>query len=174
MEPGTQLQVLSQPLENLLFMQGVFQSSFAVRPLSIAAGASRAEEGSGSERSSGRQDGKSALAAQGEADDAIMDQIPQRPMGVVEGTSYTVVIIAAIAMAGNGSLAPYYSCSSCYRNRQPMQCMSGFSNCSVVHSVTGLEPTALNLCTRCCSAHLSVIPHRLFSIHATASLTQHH
>ncbi|KAK9905748.1 hypothetical protein WJX75_005641 [Coccomyxa subellipsoidea] len=77
---------------------GVFQSSFAVRPLSAAASSS--EEGRGNKSSSTGKDGKTALTAQEEADDAITDQIPQRPMGVVEGTSYTVIIVAAIAMAG--------------------------------------------------------------------------
>lgn len=109
-------------------MQGVFQSSFAVRPLSVAAGASRAEEGPGSKRSSGGQDGKSALTAQEEADDAITDQIPQRPMGVVEGTSYTVIIIAAIAMAGNWSFAACYSCSSCTQKKRPMRAQNASLN----------------------------------------------
>ena len=87
----------------VLCVQGVFQSSFAVRPLSVAAGASSAAEGAGNKSSGTGKDGKSALAAQEQSDDAITDQIPQRPMGVVEGTSYTVVIIAAIAMAGTWS-----------------------------------------------------------------------
>jgi import inner membrane translocase subunit TIM21 len=33
---------------------------------------------------------------------AITDQIPQRPVTVVEGTSYMVVIIAAFTVRGTG------------------------------------------------------------------------
>lgn len=35
--------------------------------------------------------------------DSITDKIPQRPVGVVEGTSYTVIILAAFGVRG-GSL----------------------------------------------------------------------
>lgn len=31
---------------------------------------------------------------------AITDQIPQRPVGVVEGTSYSVMILAALGVCG--------------------------------------------------------------------------
>ena len=34
-------------------------------------------------------------------EDAITDQIPLRPMGKVEGASYTVVIALALGLAGN-------------------------------------------------------------------------
>lgn len=92
----------------------------------MAAGASRAEEGPGSKRSSEARDGKSALTAQEDSDDAITDQIPQRPMGVVEGTSYTVIIIAAIAMAGNGSFSSSYSFRSCPQYGRPMHVQNAY------------------------------------------------
>lgn len=37
---------------------------------------------------------------QRQEEDAITDQIPLRPMGTVEATSYSVVIIAALGLAG--------------------------------------------------------------------------
>jgi len=41
-----------------------------------------------------------ALAAVGRGGSEITDQIPVRPVGVVEGASYTVVIVAGVACAG--------------------------------------------------------------------------
>jgi import inner membrane translocase subunit TIM21 len=35
---------------------------------------------------------------------AITDKIPQKPVGVVEGTSYTIIILAAFAVRGPGWL----------------------------------------------------------------------
>ncbi len=43
---------------------------------------------------------QTALAREQEEFNAITDQIPQRPVGVVEGTSYTIVILAGLAFAG--------------------------------------------------------------------------
>lgn len=37
---------------------------------------------------------------QEEAFDTLTDKIPEKPVGVVEGTSYTVVILAGLALAG--------------------------------------------------------------------------
>lgn len=91
----------------------MFQGSFAVRPLSsAAAGASaKAEEGKGG----GGKDAKGALAVEQEEYDAITDQIPQRPMGVVEGTSYTLLIAAGIAIAGGCALPRRRSACPCIR-----------------------------------------------------------
>ena len=85
-------------------LQAVFQGSFAVRPLSgAAAGASSKPEEGGKGGRGGKEGGKGALAVEQEGFDAITDQIPQRPMGVVEGTSYTLLIAAGIAIAGGGA-----------------------------------------------------------------------
>ena len=80
-------------------LQAVFQGSFAVRPLS---GAASAQEQAGQKAQQQPRDAgsKGALAAQQEEFDAITDQIPQRPVGIVEGTSYTLLIAAGIALAG--------------------------------------------------------------------------
>jgi import inner membrane translocase subunit TIM21 len=87
-------------LYHWLAPQAVFQGSFAVRPLSgAAAGAASAQEQGGQKQQQPR-DSKGALAAQQEEFDAITDQIPQRPVGIVEGTSYTLLIAAGIALAG--------------------------------------------------------------------------
>jgi len=40
------------------------------------------------------------LMEQEEAFDTLTDKIPEKPVGVVEGTSYTVVILAGLALAG--------------------------------------------------------------------------
>jgi len=95
---------IPKTLATLHVLQCVFHSSFAVRPFAAAAAASTSESASSKKDSGGGKDAKKSLAAQEEAEDAITDQIPQRPMGVVEGTSYTVIIIAAIAMAGTAIL----------------------------------------------------------------------
>ena len=88
-------------------LQGPFQAAFAVRPLTAAATPDpRAGNGSKQQQQAASKDGKDALTVDQEEFDAITSQIPQRPMGVVEGTSYTVIIIAGIAMAG-----VYLSCS---------------------------------------------------------------
>lgn len=75
-----------------------------MRPLSAAA---TPDPKAGNSSKQGQQgassEGKNALTMEEAEFDAITDQIPQRPMGVVEGTSYTVVIIAGVAMAGRSS-----------------------------------------------------------------------
>jgi hypothetical protein len=82
-------------------LQGPFQAAFAARPLTAAATPDpKAGSSSKQQQQGSSKDGKDALTVDQEEFDAITDQIPQRPMGVVEGTSYTVVIIAGIAMAG--------------------------------------------------------------------------
>lgn len=86
-------------------LQHPFQAAFAVRPLTAAATPdSKAGSGSKQQQGGAEREGKNALTVDEEEINAITDQIPQRPMGVVEGTSYTVVIIAGIAMAGPQSL----------------------------------------------------------------------
>lgn len=85
----------------LLYLQAVMGATFAVRPLFVSVAQQqnqqdREEEGSG--RKEERR--KDSLAVTDEDINAITDQIPQRPMGVVEGTSYTVIIFAALAFAG--------------------------------------------------------------------------
>ena len=86
----------------MLLAQGALRGTFVVRPLSAAAAES-------SQQQQARADGKQARARDAEKDalavdeaqfDAITDQIPQRPMGVVEGTSYTLLILAGVAVAG--------------------------------------------------------------------------
>ena len=47
-----------------------------------------------------REQRQTALTREEEEFNAITDQIPQRPVGVVEGTSYTIVILAGLAFAG--------------------------------------------------------------------------
>lgn len=72
-----------------------------MRPLSgAAAGAASAQEQAGQKQPRDGGGSKGALAAQEEEFDAITDQIPQRPVGIVEGTSYTLLIAAGIALAG--------------------------------------------------------------------------
>lgn len=86
----------------MLPVQGALRGTFVVRPLSAAAAES-------SQQQQPRADGKQARARAADKDalavdeaqfDAITDQIPQRPMGVVEGTSYTLLILAGVAVAG--------------------------------------------------------------------------
>ena len=69
----------------------------------------RVSKPEGGKGAGGGKDAKGALAVEQEEFDAITDQIPQRPMGVVEGTSYTLLIAAGIAIAGLHLLAihPY-------------------------------------------------------------------
>lgn len=97
-------------------MQHPFQAAFAVRPLTAAATPdSKAGSGSKQQQGGAAKDGKNALTVDEEEINAITDQIPQRPMGVVEGTSYTVIIIAGIAMAGlhpRSRLRTYAQCQS--------------------------------------------------------------
>ena len=97
------------PLLILLYMsrdmsrdlQGPLRASFALRPLTAASTPdSKARNGSNQGRNGAAKEGKDALTLEEEEINAITDQIPQRPMGVVEGTSYTLVIIAGIALAG--------------------------------------------------------------------------
>ena len=84
-----------------MLLQPQLQPAFAVRPLTAAATPnSKAESGSKQQQGGAEKTGKNALTVDEEEVNAITDQIPQRPMGVVEGTSYTVIIIAGIAMAG--------------------------------------------------------------------------
>ena len=78
-----------------LLAQG-WHGSFAVRPISSSAAAAQQQRQQEQQRKSDvrlRQDSE---------DDAITDQIPLRPMGTVEATSYSVVIIAALGLAGAG------------------------------------------------------------------------
>ena len=82
-------------------MQGPLWASFALRPLTAASTPdSKARKGSNQGQDGAAKEGKDALTLEEEEMNAITDQIPQRPMGVVEGTSYTLVIIAGIALAG--------------------------------------------------------------------------
>ena len=82
-------------------LQGPLRASFALRPLTAASTPdSKARKGSNQGQNGMAKDGKDALTLEEEEINAITDQIPQRPMGVVEGTSYTLVIIAGIALAG--------------------------------------------------------------------------
>ena len=82
-------------------LQGPLRASFALRPLTAASTPdSKARKGSNQGQTGTAKDGKDALTLEEEEINAITDQIPQRPMGVVEGTSYTLVIIAGIALAG--------------------------------------------------------------------------
>lgn len=85
-------------------MQVALGTTFALRPLSTstAAGQQMHQQEEGSGRKEERR--KDSLAVTEEDIGAITDQIPQRPMGVVEGTSYTVVIVAALAFAGTDFL----------------------------------------------------------------------
>ena len=78
--------------------QEVFQGSFAVRPLSAASAGEQAKRDNERRRSGGQSE--EVMTVEDERFSAITDQIPQRPMGVVEGTSYTVIILAGIAVAG--------------------------------------------------------------------------
>eukprot|EP00884_Botryococcus_braunii_P008078 jgi/Botrbrau1/17271/Bobra.0015s0029.1 len=73
-------------------------ATFAVRPLFVSVARLQQQEEEGSGRKEERR--KDSLTVTEEDINAITDQIPQRPMGVVEGTSYTVVIVAALAFAG--------------------------------------------------------------------------
>lgn len=80
-------------------LQGALRSTFAVRPLSAAAAEPQPQRADGKQAGArGRE--KDALAVDEAQFDAITDQIPQRPMGVVEGTSYTLLILAGVAVAG--------------------------------------------------------------------------
>ena len=86
----------------MLPVQGALRGTFVVRPLSAAAAESSQQH---QQRADGKQAGarraeKDALALDEAQFDAITDQIPQRPMGVVEGTSYTLLILAGVAVAG--------------------------------------------------------------------------
>ena len=71
-----------------------------MRPFSASAVSLDAGRAASGAEQAGRRAKPDALAVEQEQFDAITDQIPQRPMGVVEGTSYTFVIIAGLAFAG--------------------------------------------------------------------------
>ena len=75
-----------------LLAQG-WHASFAVRPISSSAAAAQQQQQEQQRKADVR-------LRQGSEDDAITDQIPLRPMGTVEATSYSVVIIAALGLAG--------------------------------------------------------------------------
>jgi hypothetical protein len=99
-EPGSirgfeALSLLQYRLE--LLSQSLLQGSLAVRPFSAAAPHPESAKPSGS----GRIRRNGGLVEEKQAND-ITDQIPHivRPMGVVEGTSYTVLIVAGLAFAG--------------------------------------------------------------------------
>lgn len=81
----------------ILYDYGLVQArcrqTFAIRPLSGQAGTGRAFAGSAREQSKAER----AVVSKKDTFDEITDKhIPQRPMGVVEGTSYSLVILAAI------------------------------------------------------------------------------
>ena len=67
---------------------GTCSRGFAAQPCIVAASGQQ------------KQQPQTALAREQEEYDVITDQIPQRPVGVVEGTSYTIVILAGLAFAG--------------------------------------------------------------------------
>ena len=46
------------------------------------------------------KDAKAGLQVQQEEFDAVTDQIPLRPVGAVEATSYTFLILAGLGLAG--------------------------------------------------------------------------
>ncbi len=85
--------------------QGAVRGSFVGRPLSAAAAEPAQPGARGKPAAGARRAEKGALAVDEAQFDAITDQIPQRPMGVVEGTSYTLLILAGVAVAG-ARLAP--------------------------------------------------------------------
>ena len=85
----------------MLPVQGALRGTFVVRPLSAAAAESSQQQArADSKQARARAAEKDALAVDEAQFDAITDQIPQRPMGVVEGTSYTLLILAGVAVAG--------------------------------------------------------------------------
>ena len=101
-----------------MLLQHPFQAAFAVRPLTAAATPDfKAGSGSKQQQGGADKDGKNALTVDEEELNAITDQIPQRPMGVVEGTSYTVIIIAGIAMAGPHLFSHLRTCEQCQSRR---------------------------------------------------------
>lgn len=81
-------------------VQSRVYSGFAIRP--FTASAPLWEDASKRASENGSRAKQSLGIAQREARDDITDQIPdiKRPMGVVEGTSYTVLIVAGLAFAG--------------------------------------------------------------------------
>ena len=75
-------------MSTLVPQQGALRGTFIVRPLSAAAAESSQQQQQ--PRADGKQAGprgaeKGALTVDEAEFDAITDQIPQRPMGVVEG-----------------------------------------------------------------------------------------
>ncbi len=70
---------------------GALSRGFAAQPQVVAAAAQQKQQ---------KQQTQTALTREEEEFNAITDQIPQRPVGVVEGTSYTIVILAGLAFAG--------------------------------------------------------------------------
>eukprot|EP00887_Chlorella_sp_A99_P006902 scaffold2.g6902.t1 len=86
------------------------RTAFAARPLSAAAGGEQAASGGGGSGARQGARGQQAVSAaqqqqQGlvEAEEefsAITDKIPQRPVTVAEGTSYTLLIVGALGFAG--------------------------------------------------------------------------
>lgn len=54
-----------------------------------------------------REEEADALAESGSGADAITDRIPERPVSVAEGTSYSIVILAALGVAGAASWAVF-------------------------------------------------------------------
>ena len=74
-------------------LQARCRHTFALRPLSGQAGSGKPQTGSAREQRRAER----AVVSQKDTFDEITDKhIPQRPMGVVEGTSYSLVILAAI------------------------------------------------------------------------------
>ena len=79
---------------------GLFRGNFAARPLSTSTVSQEAAKQEGRRKQQGNG-GQGAVVKQAYEDD-ITDQIPHitKPMGVVEGTSYTLLIIGGLAFAG--------------------------------------------------------------------------
>ncbi|KAK9819105.1 hypothetical protein WJX74_001759 [Apatococcus lobatus] len=81
-------QILPAALLNCNSFEGLSSRGFAAQAHFVAASSQQ------------KQQSQTALTREQEEFDALTDQIPQRPVGVVEGTSYTVVILAGLAFAG--------------------------------------------------------------------------
>ena len=74
----------------------VWQGSFAVRPISSSTAALQQQK-----QRQDRTDAETSVRLKRQQEeDALTDQIPLRPMGKVEGASYTVIIVLALGLAG--------------------------------------------------------------------------
>ena len=90
----------------LLILQNWLQGGFALRPFSTSLQLQEASKQASGSEGQRRKPGVPGEVIQQVERDEITDQIPHivRPMGVIEGTSYTVLIIAGLAFAGLISL----------------------------------------------------------------------